>query len=149
MPSASRFLLAPLGKDLDRDLVADPFDEDDCTGPELKRRQIQLVCLLDCRERDREVLDREPRRVERRDLLLALTSGRRAGEHVAELGRPVSRSSLPASTAWTSSPLWLACSQSSAKIRVREELADCDLGLARAVGAHEAHVLARLGASLP
>ena len=59
-----------------------------------------------------------------------------------------SRSSLPASTAWTSSPLWLACSQSSAKILVRRSSADCDLSFPGPVGAHQAHVLARLERAL-
>ena len=47
----------------------------------------------------------------------------------------------PASTAWASSPPWLACSQSSQKSCVARELGRRDLGLARAVGAHQAHVL--------
>ena len=65
-----------------------------------------------------------------------------AGEHGAELGHVARARARPASTAWASSPLWLACSQSSQKMRVADELGDGDLRLAGPVGAHQADVLA-------
>src|SRR5881397_1122383 len=53
---------------------------------ELKRRQVQVVGALHRGEGNCEVLDREPGRVERRDLLVGLPPLRVAGKHGAELG---------------------------------------------------------------
>ena len=51
------------------------------------RRQIEPSAVLDLRgPRNREILDREPRRVEQRDLVIAGAARRVAREHVAELG---------------------------------------------------------------
>ena len=54
-----------------------------------------------------------------------------------------SRCSTPDSTAWTRSPLWLACVQSSQNTRTRANSCDCDLGFPRAVRPHQARMLAR------
>jgi len=58
------------------------------------------------RERNRQVLDREPGRIERRDLALASAAPARTAPR-----SPTSCSETRrASTAWASSPSWLACS---------------------------------------
>src|SRR5262245_30509199 len=58
-------------------------------GLELKRGEVQLVLALDRRERDREILDREPGRVEGRDLVGSRAPLRVTGEDRAELGHTV------------------------------------------------------------
>ncbi len=54
-------------------------------GSEVERRQIELAGSLHRRERDREVLDREPGRVECRDLVIGTAPVRFPGENGAEL----------------------------------------------------------------
>ena len=86
---------------------------------ELEPRQVgDLVRALERGECDREVLDREAGRVERRDLVVAARP-----PAVPASTSPICVTSAwatsPASTACASSPPWLACSQSSQKRRAR------------------------------
>src|SRR4249919_1879068 len=87
-PSASRFrpCMSARASSATRSLV--PSRSTAARGLELKRRQVELGLVLDGGERDREVLDREAGRVERRDLVVALPPGGGAVEHSAELGDP-------------------------------------------------------------
>ena len=95
MPSASRFRSCRSARASTATWSLTPSTRTTARGLELKRRQIQLARLFDCRERDREVLDCEAGRVERCDLLVALPAGRAAGQDVSELGHPVSRRASP------------------------------------------------------
>ena len=86
---------------------------------QLDRRQVELVAPLERGQRDREVLDRQAGRVEGRDLVrpsAARRPRRRARRRARSPAR--ARASRPRPRA-TSSPLWLACSQSSQKTCVR------------------------------
>ena len=51
---------------------------------DVDRREVEPVRTLERRERDREILDREPGRVEDGDLLVALPADRVARENRAE-----------------------------------------------------------------
>ena len=108
---------------------------------ELDRRQVERRRLAHRGQRDREVLDREPRRVEKRDLVLAGPSGRVSGEHVAELGDVV-----PSKHARRDCRGKLAAVARLFLVVAEDpgpgQLLDGHLGLTRAVGAHEGHVLA-------
>src|SRR6266480_499631 len=109
-------------------------------GLELKGREIQPVLALDRGEGDREVLDREARRVEGRGLLVSPTPLRLTGENRAELGHAASLE--PAGLdrvhelAVVARLLPVVGENPAA-----QQLVDGDLSLARTVRAHEAHVL--------
>ena len=81
---------------------------------ELELLQVELACLGVRRLRDREILDREARRVEQRDVAGAAAPFGLVDENGPELG-DVGAFTAPAATAAASSPPWLACSQSSQK----------------------------------
>ena len=85
---------------------------------EVDPRQVELARALVGGDRDREILDREPGRVEDRDLLVRAAALRLAGQH-APSSVTSARVIAPASTAAASSPPWLACSHSSQKTRTR------------------------------
>src|SRR3954447_26599824 len=53
---------------------------------EVEPRQIQLIRLRSSNLRDREILDREARRVEQRDVTTAAAALGVAGEHAADIG---------------------------------------------------------------
>src|SRR5262245_65558568 len=108
---------------------------------ELKGGQVEVVLALDRGECDREVLDREPGRVERRDLDVRLPSVRVSGQHSAELRH--------------SAALELACLDRVHMLAVvarllpvvredpcAQQLVAGALRLGRACGTHQAHVLA-------
>ena len=105
-------------------------------------RQVELGRSLDGGERDREILNREAGRVEHRDLVFAAASFRGSGEHVSELrcigSRDASGFDGVRKVAVVRRLLPVVAEDADAR-----ELLDRDLGLARAVGAHEAHVLPR------
>ena len=85
-----------------------------------QRGQIELAGGIESSDRDGEVMDREPGRVEDRDLLAAVRPGGRSPARTAPSLRHLVRGrARPASTACARSPEWLACSQSSQKTRVR------------------------------
>ena len=108
---------------------------------ELEARELQVVRALDGGERDREILDREPGRVECRDLLVGAPTFGRAGQHCAEL-RDVAFGHEPR----VDGVRELAAVGGLLPV-VREEAATQQLPVGRlrlagAVGAHQRHVLA-------
>ena len=97
------------------------------------------------RRGDGEVLDGEAGRVEDRDLVLVAAALLLAGEDAAELGDVLALQPVVEGVrdlAVVARLLPLVANDAGA-----QELLDGDLRLARPVGAHEAHVLARRGGS--
>src|SRR5712692_11875295 len=107
---------------------------------EIDPRQIELVRALERNERDREILEREARRVERRRLVVGAPSRRVAGEYVADLRdiRTREQARLDSGGALAAVAGLFPVVTEHAHTG---ELGDRDLRLARTVRAHQAHVL--------
>src|SRR5919201_1845296 len=120
-----------------------------CTNPslgtpgllQLEHRQAQLVCTFHRGEGDGEILDCQPGAVEGRDVGLGQTTGRRLAEHVAELCHILTRDRTSVDGV-NEFPVVARLLPVVTEDASAGELGNCDLGLARPVGAHQAHVLA-------
>src|SRR5206468_2020403 len=110
---------------------------------EVERREVQLVGALHRCERDGEVLDREAGRVEDGDVARRLAAGRLSHENCAELVRLVlsDRTGLDGVSELAVVACLFPVVTEDASTR---HLADRNLGLTRAAGAHQADVLSRL-----